>query len=281
MPMMKRAGQPAIHYTIDDFTDPWRNAPVLILQHGNGRAGKFFYRWVPYLARHYRVVRPDMRGLGESGRDFDLAKDLTLDALIGDLAALITELGAPNVHFCGESMGGILGSVLTALRPELIRTLTIVATPVFINEDMKKRYSVGHGSRTDAMKAMGTRAWVEATTKVTRLPADSEPDLFRWYVDEYSKNDPDVQVQMSALVNSASMKDFLPRIKAPVLGLYPTAGQITSGEQEDMLRSSIPQIEMVHLPTSFHMIHLLHARECALRTLAHCAKFDGIKIEEP
>ena len=48
------------------------------------------------------------------------------------------------MHFCGELMGGILGSVLTALRPELIRTLTIVATPVFINDAMKNRYSVGH-----------------------------------------------------------------------------------------------------------------------------------------
>ena len=79
---------------------------------------------------------------------------------------------------------------------------------------------------------------------MTRLPADTEPELFRWYVDEYSKGDPDVQVQMSALVNGASMKDFLPRIKAPVLGLYPTAGQITSSEQEEMLRDSIPQIEI-------------------------------------
>lgn len=281
MPLMKRSSEPAIHYTVDDFTDPWKKAPVLILQHGNGRNGKFWYRWIPTLARHYRVVRPDMRGLGQSGRDFDLQRDLTLDALIGDLKALIGELGGGPVHFCGESMGGILGCVLTALHPEMIRTLTIVATPVFINEDMKKRYSVGHGSRTDAMKAMGTRAWVEATTKVTRLPADQEPELFRWYVDEYSAGDPDVQVQMSALVNSASMKDFLPRIKKPVLGLYPTAGQITSGEQEAMLKESIPQIEMVHLPTSFHMIHLLHARECAERTLAHCARHDGIELKEP
>ena len=137
MPFLKRSGQPSIHYTVDDFTDPWARRPVLILQHGNGRSGRFFYRWIPYLARHYRIVRPDMRGLGQSGNDFDLGKDLTLEALIGDLTDLIAELGAPNVHFCGESMGGILGSVLTALHPEMIRTLTIVATPVFINDDMR------------------------------------------------------------------------------------------------------------------------------------------------
>ena len=275
MPLMTRAGKPAIHYAIDDFTDPWTDAPVLILQHGNGRSGRFWYRWIPHLARHYRVVRPDMRGLGGSSRDFDLDRELTLDALIDDLASLIAELGAGRVHFCGESMGGILGAVLAASRPELIRTLTLVATPVFINDDMKRRYSVGHGSRVDAMKAMGIRAWAETTTRGTRLPADSEPDLFKWYIDEFTKNDPDVQVRMSALVNSANMRDYLPRIKAPVLGLFPTEGQITSAEQEVLLRENIPSIEMVHLPTAFHMIHLLYARECAERTLAHCARDDG------
>ena len=99
-------------------------------------------------------------------------------------------------------------------------------------------------------------------------------------MDEYSAGNADVQVAMSALVNAASMRDFLPRIKAPVLGLYPTQGQITSAEQEAMLRDNIPQIEMVHLPTSFHMIHLLHARECATQTLAHCARHDGIAVTE-
>ena len=74
MPFLKLSGQPSIHYTVDDFTDPWTKRPVLILQHGNGRSGRFFYRWIPYLARHYRIVRPDMRGLGQSGKDFDLGK---------------------------------------------------------------------------------------------------------------------------------------------------------------------------------------------------------------
>ena len=77
MPLLQRAGKPALHYVIDDFTDPWRNAPYLILQHGNGRSSQFWYRWVPYLARFYKVVRPDVRGLG--GSSADLAKHMTAE----------------------------------------------------------------------------------------------------------------------------------------------------------------------------------------------------------
>ncbi|HEY8612339.1 MAG TPA: alpha/beta hydrolase [Roseomonas sp.] len=281
MPFVERPGEPVLHYVIDDFTDPWKDAPVLLLQHGNGRSGRFWYRWVPYLSRFYRVVRPDLRGLGQSGRDFDLATGLTLEALVGDLAALLDRLGTASVHYVGESMGGILGLALAATHPERVRTLTLVATPVSISGGMKERYAMGHGSRVGAMREMGIRPWVEATTRGTRLPADEQPDLFRWYVDEFVANDTNVQLRMSELVNAADASAFLPRVKAPVLGLYPTAGQITDSEQEARLKAGLRNFEMIHLPTPWHMVQLLHPAECARRTLAFCASHDGIAIEEP
>src|SRR5690242_1307240 len=102
MPFVKRTGQPDLFYCIDDFTDPWKHAPYLLLQHGNGRSSAFWYSWVPYLSRYYRVVRPDVRGLGRSGRDFDLESEMTLDACIADLKAIIDALPADRVHLCGE-----------------------------------------------------------------------------------------------------------------------------------------------------------------------------------
>src|SRR6185503_21204601 len=70
MPFVTRPSQPELHYELDDYTDPWRAAPYLILQHGYGRSGRFWYSWVPYLARFYKVVRPDVRGLGRSAAQF-------------------------------------------------------------------------------------------------------------------------------------------------------------------------------------------------------------------
>ena len=37
MPTFKRSNTLDLHYTLDDFTDPWVNRPYLVLQHGNGR----------------------------------------------------------------------------------------------------------------------------------------------------------------------------------------------------------------------------------------------------
>jgi len=270
----------SIHYDVDDFTDPWAERPYLLLQHGNGRSGRFWYRWVPYLSRFYKVVRPDMRGLGRSVGRLDLERDLTLDVLVSDLVALLDHLEVDRVHYCGESMGGILGLALAAMHPDRVRTLTLVATPVFIEEGMKKRYAMGHGSRTDAMQEMGIRKWVEATTRGTRLPADEEPGLFQWYVGEFVKGDPDVQVAMSKLVNCANASDFLPAVKCPVLGLYPTAGQITSDAQEALLRDRLSDFELIHLPTGFHMVQLLYPKTCTNHLLRFCARHDGVSLED-
>ena len=31
MPVLRRAGKPTLHYALDDYTDPWRHAPHLLL----------------------------------------------------------------------------------------------------------------------------------------------------------------------------------------------------------------------------------------------------------
>ncbi|MGE5465576.1 MAG: alpha/beta fold hydrolase [Methanocella sp.] len=280
MPELKRAGEPDLYYTIDDCTDPWKHAPYLILQHGNGRSGRFWYSWVPYLSRYYKIVRPDARGLGRSAAAFDLETGITVENLVGDIAALIRELDGGPVHFCGESMGGILGIALAALHPELVRTLTLVATPVYISEAMKAKYSMGHGSRVDAMKEMGREAWLKATNRSTRFPPDCDPGLLDWYEAEFAKSDYEVQLAYSRLVNGANAAGFLPRIEAPVLGLYPTEGPITSAEQERMLLEQLRDFSVVHLPTRYHMIHHIAPATCATALLHFVSRHDGVPCHE-
>ena len=280
MPVIERPGKPGLHYAIDDYTDPWKNAPFVVLQHGNGRSSRFWYSWVPYLSRYYKVVRPDARGLGSSSAGFDLERELTVEALVDDLAAILDGLGAQSVHFCGESMGGILGLALAALHPERVRTLTLVSTPVYISDRMKETYSMGHKSRVDAMKEMGRDAWLKATNRSTRFPPDSDPGLLAWYEAEFAKSSAEVQLAFARLVNGANAASFLPQVKAPVLGLYPTEGPITSAEQEHMLIQNLRDFRLVHLPTRYHMVHHIAPAACAMHFLHFIAAHDGIACHE-
>jgi 3-oxoadipate enol-lactonase len=277
MPMIQANDWTPLNYEVDDHTDPWERRPVLILLHGNGRNAQFWYQWVPYLSRDFRIVRPDMRGLGKSIFADGSAVDLSVESLIEDLVKVIGALGVDKVHFCGESMGGILGLLLAAQHPSLIKTLTLVSTPVFIEEEMKERYALGYASRIEAMEKLGIRKWVSETTKITRLPADENPGLYEWYVNEFSKGDPDLQVRMSGIVNQANVTDILKDVKVPVLGLYPGEGQITSKSQERLLRNSLSDFSMRKLPTNYHMVQLLFPAVCCEQLRDFCFRHDGLK----
>ena len=277
MPMIQAKDGTPLNYAVDDHTDPWERRPVLILLHGNGRNAQFWYQWVPYLSRDFRIVRPDMRGLGKSIFADGSAVDLSVESLIEDLLEIISALGVDKVHFCGESMGGILGLVLAAQHPSLIKTLTLVSTPVFIEEEMKERYALGYASRIEAMEKLGIRKWVSETTKITRLPADENPGLYEWYVDEFSKGDPDLQIRMSRIVNQANVTDILKDVKVPVLGLYPGEGQITSKSQERLLQNSLSDFSMRKLPTNYHMVQLLFPAVCCEQLMDFCLGHDGLK----
>jgi 3-oxoadipate enol-lactonase len=277
MPMIQANDGTPLNYEVDDHTDPWERRPVLFLLHGNGRNAQFWYQWVPYLSRDFRIVRPDMRGLGKSIFADGSAVDLSVESLIDDLLKVIGALGVDKVHFCGESMGGILGLLLAAQHPSLIKTLTLVSTPVFIEEEMKERYALGYASRIEAMEKLGIRKWVSETTKITRLPADENPGLYEWYVNEFSKGDPDLQVRMSGIVNQANVTDILEDVKVPVLGLYPGEGQITSKSQERLLRNSLSDFSMRKLPTNYHMVQLLFPAVCCEQLRDFCLRHDGLK----
>src|SRR5690606_8014856 len=155
------------------------------------------------------VVRPDARGLGRSGASFDLASEMTVENLVGDIVSVLDALGADSVHFCGESMGGILGIALAAIAPERIRTLTLVSTPVYISDKMKETCSMGHKSRVDAMKEMGREAWLKATNRSTRFPPESDPGLLDWYEAEFAQSSAEVQLAMARLVNDSNAISFL------------------------------------------------------------------------
>src|SRR6186997_391587 len=254
MPHVKRPAGPTLHYVVDDYTDPWKNAPYILLQHGNGRSGRFWYSWVPYLSRFYRVVRPDMRGLGESSADFDLATGFTLEHCVGDMLAIVDHLGAESVHICGESAGGMVCIAFAAAHPKRVRTLTLVSTPVNIPSERRVTYGM-----TSEAREKDRDAYIEATNRSMRFPADADPGLLDWYKREFQKNRADVQAAMaSGLVNSANMLPYLGRVQAPVLGLYPSEGPITTPEQKQMLRDQLKDVRLVQLKGAFHKVQLMY-----------------------
>jgi pimeloyl-ACP methyl ester carboxylesterase len=97
--------------------------PVVLSHAGFLDSRMFDEIWEP-LARHFRVIRYDMRGFGKS------------DPVTGpvcrrdDLARLLDHLGIKQAHLVGCSMGGEMSLDLALERPDLTRSITLVdSTP--------------------------------------------------------------------------------------------------------------------------------------------------------
>ena len=79
---------------------------------------------MPLLAARYRVIAPDLRGLGDSSRPPAGYDKKTVAA---DLWQLLSgTLGLARWHLVGHDWGGPVAFALAAAHPEAIRTLTIV-----------------------------------------------------------------------------------------------------------------------------------------------------------
>ena len=113
MPTFQPTPDLVMHYEVDDFADPWRKPETALLLHGNAESGTAWYGWVPHLARHYRVVRPDMRGFGASTpmpRDFPW----TLDRLIEDFISLMDRLDCRRFRTAVSTQIGFMKTIACA-----------------------------------------------------------------------------------------------------------------------------------------------------------------------
>ncbi len=279
MPFLKRTNKPTLHYEIDDFTDPWKKAPTMILQHGFGRSAELWYPWIPYLSRHFRIVRPDIRGLGQSPMDFDLATGMTADHFVSDLVDMIEHVDDRPVHYCGESLGGMLGAVLSVKHPEKLRTLTMIAAPLRISKATQHAFACGHASWQDAIRELGSQRWAHEINGSLRFPSDSDQGMQTWYADMMGKTHPEALIALSNLAKATDIEALLGRITTPTLGLYPSGGTIT-GPDEQILREKIPGIRYVSLPSKYHAIQFLLAKSCANEVLHFANQFDGVSSYE-
>ena len=53
-------------YREDWFGEPWRKPETAVLIHGNEESSIVWYAWMPRMAQEFRVLRPDLPGLGRS-----------------------------------------------------------------------------------------------------------------------------------------------------------------------------------------------------------------------
>lgn len=98
----------------------------MILLHG---FPEFWYSWrfqIPALARHFKVVVPDLRGYNDSDKP---EHGYDLDTLSADIRGLIDSLGYLKAHIVGHDWGGAIAWHLAQKFPESLQQLAVLNAP--------------------------------------------------------------------------------------------------------------------------------------------------------
>lgn len=99
---------------------------LVVLLHG---FPEFWYSWryqIPVLARHFKVVVPDLRGYNDSDKP---AHGYDLNTLSADIRGLIENLGYVRAHVVGHDWGGVIAWHLAQRFPHYLNRLAILNAP--------------------------------------------------------------------------------------------------------------------------------------------------------
>jgi 3-oxoadipate enol-lactonase len=199
-----------LFYTIDDYTDPWTQPETVVLHHGMAKSHKFWYAWIPILAPHYRVVRFDMRGMGQSSVPAP-GYPWSIDNFVRDLLNLLERLELSRVHLIGETVGGSIAMKFATLHQDRLLSLAVCTSPV--------TFDAHHTESAEMIDREGVAAWVESTILRRLDPQVVAPAYIRWYAAQMSATPAHVVSGFQRQAPGGDLRPLLHNVQTPTLVL--------------------------------------------------------------
>jgi 3-oxoadipate enol-lactonase len=144
-------------------------APAIVLGPSLGTTLEMWDAQVEALTERWRVVRFDTRGHGGSPVPDG---PYSVEALAGDVLALVDELGIDQFAYCGISLGGAIGQHLAHTQPDRVRSLVLCCTGARLSEPAFWE------ERAARVRTEGTRVLDESTRE-------------RWFTAEFREREPE------------------------------------------------------------------------------------------
>lgn len=260
MPSVKLDSNCELYFTVDDFTDPWKTNETVLFVHGLAESGEVFRPFVPYFARHYRVVRLDLRGYGRSTpmpADFPWR----LETIVDDLDLFCRHLGAGPVHLVAAKIAGTFALAFAARKPERLRTLTVLGSPAS-TVNVKTQPSAWIGQ----IKTHGVRAWARATQR-SRMGSAMSDTAIEWWSDEMGRTAPSTLEGFMRLAVSLDVRNEVKEIRCPTLVLTTSDSGIASVAETRAWQVQIPHSELQVIEADSYHVAASHPDETAIRVL--------------
>jgi 3-oxoadipate enol-lactonase len=233
----------ALHHVIEGPGD----GPVVLLGSSLGTNLEVWDPQVPALDGRLRVVRFDHRGHGRSPvppGPYEIAD------LAGDVLALMDRLGIERAHYCGLSIGAMVGMSLALDAPHRIDRLVLMCT---------------------AAHHPPAAAWAERARTVLAA-GDAEPVadtiVDRWLTPGFAREHPAVRRALREMLVSQpphgyaaccgaiermDLRGDLPRITAPTLVIAGADDPAAAPEHQQLIADAIPGARLALVADAAHL----------------------------
>ncbi len=229
---------------------------------------EFWYSWrhqLPYLASHgFRAIAPDLRGYNDS------AKPGSIDAyeiptVVGDIAALISQIAAPRCHLVGHDWGGVVAWFAAMMHPELVDRLVILNSPhpVPLAREMRLRrqklrmtYQLFFWPprlSEFVMRRFRFRILRSLLSSAGRF----KPDEVERYVEAWSK--PGALTGMANYYRAmrrgrGRLKPLVRRIEAPTLMIWGERDPVFTRETTERFEEWVPNLRVERIARAGHFV---------------------------
>ena len=217
--------------------------------------GAWQWAWqAPPLAGPFETVVQDLRGTGRSDTP---AGPYDVDALVGDLAAILAEVGTDRVHLVGQGVGGVV-ALEYARQHGRARSVAVLGSPDG-EHDLPGRIDDVLGAPTDDEAAL--RA--SLTPALSGAFREGQPDVVDGIVDWRREDDATSEAwEAQADAIEAYERDWpLYEMTLPALVVHGTDDEVVPVDHGRTLGEGLPNGTFVPADGAGHLVGVERSRE--------------------
>jgi 3-oxoadipate enol-lactonase len=208
-------------------------APALMLSNSLGTNLHMWDDQVAAFTRHFRLIRYDRRGHGQSSVP---KGPYSMERLGRDVLAVLDALGLERINWCGLSMGGMVGQWLGAQAPNRIDKLILSNTACYYPD---KTLWVG---RIKTVREQGLASIVDTNMErwFSKAFRDSAGPAMRKMTEMFLATEPEGYIACIEAIRDMDHRPLLPQIKTPTLVIAGRYDPATPLEGNEFIRQQIP-----------------------------------------